>query len=119
MPGKTKQGQKPTASMANSSVDRTNLPLPEPTVGFGQVSTFGGPVPTPELDKPAARGLRFHTTAICGPSRAALIAGRNHHNCGVGFLAEWATGFPNYNNMIPKSTAAIGAVLKGNGYNTS
>jgi arylsulfatase A-like enzyme len=91
-------------------------------VGFGQVSTFGGPVPTPELDKLAARGLRynrFHTTAICGPSRAALITGRNHHNCGVGFLAEWATGFPSYNNMIPRSTATIGAVLKGNGYSTS
>jgi arylsulfatase A-like enzyme len=91
-------------------------------VGFGQVSSFGGPVPTPALDKLAARGLRynrFHTTAICGPSRAALITGRNHHNCGTGFLAEWATGFPSYNNMIPRSTATIGAVLKGNGYSTS
>jgi len=91
-------------------------------VGFGQVSAFGGPVTTPELEKLAARGLRynrFHTTAICGPSRAALITGRNHHNCGVGFLAEWATGFPSYNNMIPRSTATIGAVLRGNGYNTS
>jgi arylsulfatase A-like enzyme len=91
-------------------------------VGFGQVGTFGGPVPTPALDKLAASGLRynrFHTTAICGPSRAALITGRNHHNCGVGFLAEWATGFPSYNNMIPKSCATVGAVLKGNGYSTS
>lgn len=91
-------------------------------VGFGQVSTFGGPVPTPALDKLAARGLRynrFHTTAICGPSRAALITGRNHHNCGVGFLSEWATGFPSYNNMIPRSTATIASVLKGNGYATS
>ena len=91
-------------------------------VGFGQTSTFGGPVQTPALDKLAARGLRynrFHTTAICGPSRAALITGRNHHNCGVGFLAEWATGFPSYNNMIPKSTASVAAVLKGNGYATA
>lgn len=91
-------------------------------VGFGQVSTFGGPVPTPNLDKLAARGLkynRFHTTAICGPSRAALITGRNHHNCGSGFLAEWATGFPSYNNMIPSSTATVGRLLKENGYNTS
>jgi len=91
-------------------------------VGFGQVSTFGGPVPTPALDKLAARGLRynrFHTTAICGPSRAALITGRNHHNCGTGFLSEWATGFPSYNNMLPRSTATVGAVLKGNGYSTS
>jgi len=91
-------------------------------VGFGQTSTFGGPVQTAGLDKLAARGLRynrFHTTAICGPSRAALITGRNHHNCGVGFLAEWATGFPSYNNMIPRSTASIAAVLKGNGYATA
>ena len=91
-------------------------------VGFGQPSTFGGPIPTPELDKLAAQGLRytrFHTTAICGPSRAALITGRNHHNAGSGFLAEWATGFPSYNNMIPKTTATIAATLKGNGYATS
>jgi len=91
-------------------------------VGFGQVSTFGGPVPTPRLDELAAEGLRytrFHTTAICAPSRAALITGRNHHNCGSGFLTEWATGFPSYNNMIPKSTATIAEVLKGNGYSTS
>jgi len=91
-------------------------------VGFGQVSTFGGPVPTPALDKLAANGLkfnRFHTTAICGPSRAALLTGRNHHNCGSGFLAEWATGFPSYNAMIPRSTATIGRLLKDNGYNTS
>lgn len=91
-------------------------------VGFGQVSTFGGPVKTPALDKLASKGLRynrFHTTAICGPSRAALITGRNHHNCGVGFLAEWATGFPSYNNMIPKSTASVAEVLRGNGYSTA
>jgi len=91
-------------------------------VGFGQTSTFGGPIPTPELDKLAAEGLRytrFHTTAICGPTRAALITGRNHHNAGSGFLAEWATGFPSYNNMIPKSTASVAATLKGNGYATS
>ena len=91
-------------------------------VGFGQVSTFGGPVPTPALDKLAANGLkynRFHTTAICGPSRAALMTGRNHHNCGSGFLAEWATGFPSYNTMISRTTATVGRILKENGYSTS
>ncbi len=91
-------------------------------VGYGQTSTFGGPVPTPTLDRLAADGLRytrFHTTAICGPSRAALMTGRNHHNCGSGFLSEWATGFPSYNNMIPKSTATMGNILGGNGYDTS
>jgi arylsulfatase len=120
-------------SYLDSKVDWPKVPTPPAgapnvliilldDVGFGQVSSFGGPVQTPELDKLAARGLRynrFHTTAICGPSRAALITGRNHHNCATGFLGEWATGFPSYNNMIPRSTATIGAVLKGNGYATS
>ncbi len=90
-------------------------------VGFGQTSTFGGLIPTPNLDKLASEGLkfnRFHTTAICGPSRAALLTGRNHHECGSGFLMEWATGFPNYSTMIPKSTATIGEVLRDNGYTT-
>ncbi|WP_053977140.1 arylsulfatase [Mangrovimonas xylaniphaga] len=91
-------------------------------VGFGMSSTFGGSIPTPNLDKLADNGLRynrFHTTAICGPSRAALITGRNHHNCGSGFLAEWATGYPSYTTMIPKSTATVAKVLKYNGVNTS
>lgn len=91
-------------------------------VGYGQTSTFGGPVPTPALDALAAEGLRytaFHTTAICGPSRAALITGRNHHNSGSGFLAEWATGYPSYDNLIPRSTATIGSILKYNGYSTA
>jgi len=91
-------------------------------VGYGQTSTFGGPIPTPRLDKLATEGLRFtefHTTAICGPSRAALITGRNHHNAGSGFLAEWATGFPSYDNLIPRSTATMGSILKYNGYSTS
>ncbi len=66
-------------------------------VGFGQTSTFGGLIPTPNLDKLASEGLRynrFHTTAICGPTRAALLTGPNHHDAGSGFLMEWATGFP-------------------------
>jgi arylsulfatase len=91
-------------------------------VGFGQTSTFGGPVQTPELDKLAAQGLkytRFHDTGICGPSRAALLTGRNHHNAATGFLAEWATGYPSYNNEIPRSTATMGAIFKYNGYDTA
>lgn len=90
-------------------------------VGFGQTSTFGGLIPTPNLDKLASEGLRynrFHTTAICGPSRAALLTGRNHHDAGNGFLMEWATGFPNYSTMIPKTTATMAEVLKDNGYAT-
>ncbi len=90
-------------------------------VGFGQTSTFGGLIPTPKLDQLASEGLRynrFHTTAICGPSRAALLTGRNHHSSGNGFLMEWATGFPSYSTMLPRETATIGEILKGNGYAT-
>ncbi|ADJ29353.1 arylsulfatase [Nitrosococcus watsonii] len=90
-------------------------------VGFGQTGTFGGMIPTPELDELAAEGLkytRFHTTAICGPTRAALLTGRNHHTAGNGFLMEWATGYPSYTTMIPKQTATISEVLKDNGYAT-
>jgi arylsulfatase A-like enzyme len=90
-------------------------------VGFGQTSTFGGLIPTPRLDQFASEGLRynrFHTTAICGPSRAALLTGRNHHDCGNGFPMEWATGFPNYSTMIPRTTATVAEVLRDNGYAT-
>ncbi len=91
-------------------------------VGFGQTATFGGLIDTPALDRLASEGLeytRFHTTAICGPSRAALLTGRNHHVAGNGFLMEWATGFPSYSTMIPKDTATLAAVLTDNGYATS
>lgn len=91
-------------------------------VGFGMTSTFGGSIPTPNLTKLADNGLRynrFHTTAICGPSRAALLTGRNHHVSGNGFLAEWATGFPSYNTLMKKSTGTVAQVLKYNGINTS
>src|SRR5262249_3212263 len=66
-------------------------------VGFGASSTFGGPIPTPTFDRLAASGLRyneFHTTAICSPTRAALITGRNHHSCATGNIMEFGTGFP-------------------------
>lgn len=91
-------------------------------VGFGQPGTFGGPVPTPTLDRVAANGLRynqFHTTALCSPTRAALLTGRNHHSVGYGVIAEQATGFPGYNSIIPKSAACVAEVLKQNGYNTA
>ncbi|KAB1069808.1 arylsulfatase [Tamlana haliotis] len=91
-------------------------------VGFGMTSTFGGSIPTPNLDSLASEGLsynRFHTTAVCSPTRAALLTGRNHHQAANGFLPEWATGFPSYNTMIPRSTATVGRVMKGNGVNTA
>ncbi|HRX29419.1 MAG TPA: arylsulfatase [Saprospiraceae bacterium] len=91
-------------------------------IGFGAVSTFGGPIPTPNLDKIASRGLRynqFHTTGICSASRAALITGRNHHSVGTGALTEMTSAYPGYTGVIPRSAATIGRVLRDNGCNTA
>jgi arylsulfatase A-like enzyme len=91
-------------------------------VGFGAPSTFGGVIPTPTLDLIANNGLRytqFHSTALCSPTRAALITGRNHHSVGFGVISEQSTGFPGYNSIIPKDAATIGRILKENGYATS
>ncbi|HWV13385.1 MAG TPA: arylsulfatase [Sphingobium sp.] len=91
-------------------------------VGFGAASTFGGPIPTPNLDRLAARGLlynRFHTTAMCSPTRASLLTGRNHHAVGNGIVANLSTGFPGYTNVLPKSAATVAEVLRQNGYNTA
>ncbi|HEY6389435.1 MAG TPA: sulfatase-like hydrolase/transferase, partial [Candidatus Acidoferrum sp.] len=91
-------------------------------VGFGASSTFGGPIDTPNFQRVADSGLRynmFHTTALCSPSRAALITGRNHHSVASGVITEMATGYPGYNSLISKSTGCVGEVLKENGYNTS
>ena len=91
-------------------------------VGFGAPSTFGGVIPTPALDRIAHDGLRytnFHSTALCSPTRAALITGRNHHSVGFGVISEQSTGFPGYNSIIPKDAATIGEILKENGYSTS
>jgi arylsulfatase len=91
-------------------------------VGFGASSTFGGPIDTPTFQRLADNGLRFnvfHTTALCSPSRAALISGRNHHSVASGVITEMATGYPGYNTLISKSTGCVGEVLKENGYSTS
>jgi arylsulfatase A-like enzyme len=91
-------------------------------VGFGAPSTFGGVIPTPALDRIANMGLRytqFHSTALCSPTRAALITGRNHHSAGFGVIAEQSTGFPGYNSIIGRDSATIGEILKQNGYATS
>jgi arylsulfatase A-like enzyme len=91
-------------------------------VGFSTTSTFGGPVPTPNFDKLAARGLRynaFHVNAICAPSRAALLSGRNNHQIGFGTITEHAQGYPGYNSIWPASSAGIAKVLEENGYSTA
>ena len=91
-------------------------------VGFGAPSTFGGTIPTPTLDKIAEMGVRyttFHSTALCSPTRASLITGRNHHAAHYGVIAEQSTGYPGYDSIIQRDTASIGEILKQNGYSTA
>ena len=91
-------------------------------VGFGAASAFGGPIPTPALDRIAEAGLRynqFHTTALCSPTRAALITGRNSHSVSTGVIMELATGFPGYNSLMSKANGTVAEILKQNGYNTA
>jgi arylsulfatase len=90
--------------------------------GYGVSSTFGGVIPTPSMDKLAKVGLRytqFHSTALCSPTRAAIITGRNHHSVGFGMIGEMATGYPGYDSIIGPESATIGRILSDNGYATS
>jgi arylsulfatase A-like enzyme len=91
-------------------------------VGFAASSAFGGPVNTPTAERLAANGLkynRFHTTALCSPTRQALLTGRNHHAVGMGGITEIATSAPGYNSIRPKSCAPLAETLKLNGYSTA
>ncbi len=90
--------------------------------GYGQFSTFGGGIESPTMDALAEEGLRFtrfHTTALCSPTRASLITGRNHHSASSGVIGEAATGYDGYTSIIPKSAGTIGEVLRQNGYMTA
>jgi arylsulfatase A-like enzyme len=90
--------------------------------GYGVSGTFGGVIPTPTMDRIANAGLRytqFCSTALCSPTRAALITGRNHHAVGFGVIAEQSTGYPGYDSIIQKDSATVGKILKDNGYATS
>ena len=90
--------------------------------GYGVSGTFGGVIPTPTMDRIAKAGLRytqFHSTALCSPTRAALITGRNHHSVGFGVIGEMSTGYPGYDSVIGPESATIGEILKENGYATS
>ena len=90
--------------------------------GFGASSAFGGPVQTPSFERVAAQGLkytRFHTTALCSPTRAALLSGRNHHSVGMGGITEIATSAPGYSSLRPNSCAPLAETLKLNGYSTA
>ena len=91
-------------------------------VGFGATSAFGGPCQTPNAEKLAAGGLkfnRFHTTALCSPTRQALLTGRNHHSVGMGGITEIATGAPGYCSVLPNSMSPLARTLKLNGYSTA
>jgi arylsulfatase len=91
-------------------------------VGFGASSAFGGPCSTPTAERLAAGGLkfnRFHTTALCAPTRQALLTGRNHHSAGMGCITELATAAPGYTSVRPKSCAPLAETLKLNGYSTA
>lgn len=90
--------------------------------GYGSWGTFGGQVPTPNLDRLANMGLRytrFHTTALSSPTRAALLTGRNHHSVGTGVVTEMGTGYPGYTGIPPKSAAMVSEILRQNGYSTA
>ncbi|CAN5400613.1 arylsulfatase [soil metagenome] len=90
--------------------------------GFGVPGTFGGVIPTPTMDRIAKSGLRYNrvcSTALCSPTRAAMITGRNHHSVGFGVISEGATGFPGYDSVIGTDNATIGRILRDNGYATS
>jgi len=90
--------------------------------GYGVSGTFGGVIPTPTMDRIAKAGLRytaFHSTALCSPTRAALITGRNHHSVGYGVIGEMSTGFPGYDSVIGQESATVGEILKENGFSTS
>jgi arylsulfatase len=91
-------------------------------VGYGAASTFGGPCHTPTLTRLAQRGLKynhFHTTALCSPTRAALLTGRNHHSAHTACIMEGATGFPGYDSLMGKDTATVAEILKQAGYGTA
>lgn len=143
---------------AQTTLDRTVLPIPEPSyphstvldvrnatppsrfelkaptgapnvlivliddMGFGQSRAFGGPIQMPTVEKLAAQGLRynnFHTTALCSPTRMALLTGRNHHMCNTGSIMETATAFPGNTGSRPESVAPLAMMLRYNGYTTA
>ena len=89
--------------------------------GFGQLGCYGSPIATPNLDRLAGRGLRYnnmHTTALCSPSRACIVTGRNHHSNAMACITEAATGYPGYNGLVPFENGFLSEMLLGRGYNT-
>ena len=90
-------------------------------VGYAQFGCYGSDIATPTFDRLAANGLRysnFHTTALCSPTRAALLTGRNHHTNGMGRIVEFASGFPGYDAVVPKESGFLSEILLRHGYAT-
>ena len=90
-------------------------------LGFAHLGSYGSDLLTPNLDRLAARGLRFtnfHTTAVCSPTRACLLTGRNHHRVGMGMLPDLPTNFPAYSGQIPPTAGTLAQILRADGYAT-
>ena len=113
-----------------TQIDHVHPPAGAPNVlvvliddaGFGNPSTFGGPIETPNYSRMAERGLRynrFHVTALCSPTRAALLTGRNSHTVGFGSIGEFSNGFPGYTALLPRDCAPLPRILRENGYSTA
>ncbi len=121
---RTLQGSRPSYPQpvrAAAAAPNVLLVLIDDT-GFGNPSTFGGPIHTPTLDRLAQEGLRynrFHVAALCSPTRSALLSGRNHHAMHFGSIAEAHSGWPGYDGMWPKAAASVAEILRQNGYNTA
>ncbi|MEE1566130.1 MAG: sulfatase-like hydrolase/transferase, partial [Acidimicrobiales bacterium] len=126
----------PPQHVVDSALDSQSRPVPYPRpaegapnvlmivlddVGFAQLGCFGSGISTPRIDEVAGGGLRyqrFHVTAVCSSTRAALLTGRNHHAVGMGVTEEAALGFPGYTGRMPRSAATMARLLKDTGYNT-
>ena len=113
-----------------TQIDHVHPPAGAPNVlvvliddaGFGNPSTFGGPIETPNYSRMAERGLRynrFHVTAMCSPTRASLLTGRNSHTVGFGSIGEFSSGFPGYTALLPRDCAPLPRILQENGYSTA
>jgi arylsulfatase len=116
----THQWRKPAQYLAKDAPNVVVILLDD--VGFGQAGTYGGPINTPTLSRIAESGVsynQFHTTALCSPTRAALLTGRNHHHVGNGVITEMAADWDGYIGTIPQSTATVARVLTEYGYNTA